>query len=184
MWSSRDIALVALFPVVNVIYTYLVGQLGWLLFGVPGSNMALIIGGVIINSVALLMFEGRRWRFLLMSVIFVILILPTNLVGNPFDIFPKIPSIINAIQADLLFNSLYGFFNKRNQLKLWSVICLVEFFLVNPLLTSIAFTFLFPPAFVSAFINVIIFLLPVSIAESVIGALIGFKIYEKAKKMG
>ena len=184
MWKSRDLALVVLFPVVNVIYTYLIGQLGWLLLGVPGSNMALIIGGVIINSVALLMFEGRRWRFLLMQLIFVILILPTNLVGTPFDILPRIPSIINAIHADILYNSIYGFFEKRNRLKLWSIICMVEFFLVNPLLTSIAFTFLFPPEFVSAFINVILLLLPVSIAESVIGALIGFKLYEKVKKIG
>lgn len=69
MWNSRDLALVVLFPIVNVIYTYLVGQLGWLILGLPGSNMALIIGGVIINSVALLMFEGRRWRFFLMQLI-------------------------------------------------------------------------------------------------------------------
>ena len=184
MWNSRDLALVILFPVVNVIYTYLIGQLAWLLAGVPGSNMALIIGGVIINSVALLMFEGRRWRFLFMQVIFVILILPTYLVGTPFDILPRIPTIINAIHADILYCSIYGFFKKRNQLKLWSIICMIEFFLVNPLLTSIAFTFLFPPKFVSAFINVVLLLLPLSIAESVIGALIGFKLYQKVKKIG
>ena len=184
MWSSRDLALVVLFPIVNVIYTYLFGQLGWMLLGVPGSNMALIIGGLIINSVALLMFEGRRWRFFLMQLIFIILILPTNLLGTPFDILPRLPSLINAIHADILYNSIYGFFNNRNQLKLWVTICLVEFFLVNPLLTAIGFTFLFPPDFVSTFIMVALLLLPVSIAESIIGSLIGFKLYEKTKRIG
>ncbi|MBN1357303.1 hypothetical protein JW988_00885 [Candidatus Bathyarchaeota archaeon] len=184
MWSSRDLALVVLFPIVNVIYTYLFGQLGWMLLGVPGSNMALIIGGVIINSVALLMFEGRRWRFFLMQFIFVVLILPTNLVGTPFDILPRLPSLINAIHADILYNSIYGFFKNRNQLKLWVTICLIEFFLVNPLLTGIAFTFLFPPDFVSTFITVVLLLLPVSIAESIVGSLIGFKLYEKTKRIG
>ena len=184
MWKARDLALVILFAVANVIYIYLVGQLGWLFSGVPGSNMALIFGSVIIYSVALLMFEGRKWRFFLMQFIFVILILPTYLVGTPFDILPRIPTVINAIHADILYNSIYGFFKKRNQLKLWTTICVVEFFLVNPLLTGITFTFLFPPAFVSTFINAVLLLLPVSIAESAIGALIGFKLYEKINKIG
>lgn len=87
------------------------------------------------------------------AINFVILILPTYLVGTPFDILPRIPTVINAIHADVLYNSIYGFFKKRNQLKLWTTICVVEFFLVNPLLTGITFTFLFPPAFVLTFIN-------------------------------
>jgi hypothetical protein len=184
MWNSRDLALVVLFAVSNVIYIYLVGQLGWLFSGIPGSNMIFIIGSAIILAVALLMYEGRRWRFLLQNILFVILILPTYLVGTPFDIVPRIPSIINAIHADILYMSLYEFFKKRKQLKLWSVIAIVEFFLVNQLLTAIVFTIIFAPAFVATFINVILLLLPVSMTESVIGALIAFKLYEKIKKIG
>lgn len=184
MWKSRDLALVILFAVVSVVYIYLVGQMAWVFSGLPGSNMVFIIGGAIVNSVALLMFEGKRWRFLLMQLIFVILILPTYLVGTPFNILPRIPTVINAIHADILYMSIYGFFKKRNQLKLWTVITAVEFFLVNPLLTGIAFTYLFPPEFVSTFINVVLLLLPVSIAESVIAALIGYKLYQKTKNIG
>jgi len=184
MWKSRDVALVVLFAVLSVVYIYLVGQLGWLFLGIPGSNMALIIGGAIINSVALLMFEGRRWRFLLMQLIFVLLILPTYLVGTPFNILPRIPTIINAIHADILYNSIYGYFKNKNKLKTWTILTQVEFFLINPLLTGIAFIYLFPPAFVSTFINVVLLLLPVSISESVIGALIGFKLYQKIRKIG
>jgi len=183
MWKSRDVALVILFAVTSVVSVYLFGQLGWMFFRVPGSNMALIIGGVIINSIALLMFEGRRWRFLLMQIIFVILILPTYLVGTPFSILPRIPILINAIHADILYMSIYGFFKKRNQLKLWTVITAIEFFLVNPLLTGIAFTYLFPPEFVSTFITVVLLLIPVSVTESVIGALIGYKLYQKTRKI-
>jgi hypothetical protein len=183
MWGSRDVALVILFAVVNVASIYLVGQMAWLVSGIPGSNMIFIITGVIINSVALLMYEGRRWRFLLQTVIFVILIIPTHLVGTPFSILPRIPSIINGIHADILFMTLYGGFKKRNQLRLWVIICMVEFFLVNPLLTGITFSYLFPPEFVETFVTVVIILLPVSITESVIGALIGYRIFQRTKKL-
>ena len=131
MWKSRDLALVILFSVSNVIYIYLVGQLGWMLSGLPGSNMLFIFGSTIILSVSLLMYEGRRWRFFLQNVIFVILSLPTYLLGTPFDIIPRIPTIINAIHVDILFMSFYGFFKNRNQLKLWSVIAVVELSLIH-----------------------------------------------------
>lgn len=183
MWSSRDVALVILFAVVNVATIYLVGQMAWLFSGIPGSNMAFVLPSAIINSVALLMYEGRRWRFLLQQVIFVILIIPTYLIGTPFDILPRIPSIINAIHADILFMTLYVGFKERGQLRLWVTICIVEFFLVNQLLTGIAFNYLFPPEFVTSFITVVILLLPVSIPESVIGALIGYRIYQRTKKL-
>lgn len=183
MWESRDIALAILFAVVNVASIYLVGQMAWLFSGLPGSNMAFVITGAIINSVALLMYEGRRWRFLLQQTIFVILIIPTYLVGTPFSILPRIPSIINSIHADILFMTIYVGFKKRSQLRLWVIICIVEFFLVNPLLTGIAFSYLFPPEFVETFITVVILLLPVSITESVIGALIGYRIYQRTKKL-
>ena len=184
MWKSRDLALVILFSVVNVASVYLVGQMAWLFTGIPGSNMIFIIIGAIINSVALLMYEGRRWRFLLQQIIFVILILPTYLVGTPFDIIPRIPTIVNAIHADILFMSLYGIFKNRGQLRLWVIICIVEFFLVNPLLTGIAFIYIFPPEFVGTFIMVVLLLLPVSITESIIGAVIGYKLYQRIRKIG
>ena len=183
MWKSRDLALVILFAVANVVYIYLAGQLGWLFSGLPGSNMAFVIGSAIILTVALLMYEGRRWRFLLQNIIFAILILPTYLVGTPFDIIPRIPLIITAIFTDILFMSLYGFFKKRDRLKLWSVIAVVEYFLVNPFLTGIVFTYIFPPAFVATFINVVLLLLPLSITESIVGALIGYKLYQRTRKI-
>lgn len=182
MWKSRDLTLVPLFAVANVIYIYLVGQLGWLFSGLPGSNMLFIFGSAFILSVSLLMYEGRRWRFLVQNIIFIILILPTHLIGTPFDIIPRIPAIINAIHADILFMSFYSFFKKRDQLKLWSLVAVIEFFLVNQLLVGIGFSFVFPPAFVATFINVILILLPLSIAQSGIGAILGYKLYQRIKK--
>jgi len=183
VWNSRDLTLVPLFAVTNVIYIYLVGQMGWLLSGVPGSNMLFIFGSTIILSVSLLMYEGRRWRFMVQNIIFVLLILPTHLVGTPWAIIPRIPSIVNAIHVDILFMSLYGFFKKRDQLKLWSVIAVVEFFVVNQLLTGIVFIFIFPPALAETAINVLLVLLPLSIAQSAIGAIIGHKLYQRTEKI-
>ena len=184
MWSSRDLALVTLFAVATVVSSYLVGQLGWLLSGIPGSNSALLIFSAIINSVALLAFEGRRWRYFLMKIIVVILILPTYLVGTPFSILPRIPIIIDAFHIDIIFMSIYEIFKKRNQVKLWIVIASVEFYLVNLLLAGIVFSYLFPPEFVTTYINTVLLLLPISIGESIIGALIGYKVYQRIEEVG
>ena len=119
-----------------------------------------------------------------MNIIFALLIFPTNFGGVPFDIVGRVPIFFVAVIADILFNSLYGIFEKRNRLFLWITISMVAFFLLNPLSYSIFFSLFYAPKVASVFINTVLLLLPVIIIESIGGALIGFKIFQRLEKSG
>ena len=105
MWPSNDLALVVFLAILNLIFTALLGQMAWLVSGIPGSNMVFSIGYAILISFALLVFEGRRWRFFTQSVLIIVLALPTYLNGPPFDVIIRLPVFLNALHGDLLFNS-------------------------------------------------------------------------------
>ncbi|TRO45978.1 hypothetical protein E2P65_06530 [Candidatus Bathyarchaeota archaeon] len=184
LWSSRDLALVILLAVASFAYTALVGQLAWLFTGIPGSNLIFTIGHAILISLALLIYQGKRWRFFLQHILFAILIIPTYLQGTPFEVLPRLGIVMHGIQADILFNTLYGFFNERNKLVCLSVFIAVEFFLAAPFINILWFSLIYPPVFVTVFISTILLLLPVIIVESLIGGLIGYKIYQRVKKVG
>ncbi len=184
MWNSKDVAFIIMFTVLNFVYTVFVGQLAWMFSGIQGTNLLLIIGGVIINSFALLYFRGRRWRFMIYQILFAILVIPTYLLGVPFDVLARVPIIIVGVLSDLIFNSFYGFFERRNKLNWWVIIDMVAFFLMTPSIAILFFSFMYAPAFVSAFISTIVLLLPVVIVESIIGAIIGYNIYQRVKKIG
>ena len=184
MWNSKDLALVILITVASLIFTASVGQLAWLFSGVPGSNMAFTIGNSIIISLGLLLFKGRRWRFLLMQALFALLVIPTFLLGTPFDVLPRLIILLHGIQGDIILNSFYGYFEKKGKLLWWSIFCSVEFFIVSPFLSILWFSIIFPPAFVTTFTNTILILLPLSITESVAGGFIAHKIYQRIEKVG
>ena len=184
VWPGRDLALVILLAVASFVYTVLVGQLAWLFTGIPGSNLLFTIGHAILISLALLTYQGKRWRFLLQHALFAILIIPTYLQGTPFEVLPRLAMVMHGIQADILFNTIYGFFKERNKLVWLSIFIAVEFFLAAPFINILWFSLIYPPAFVTAFINTILLLLPVVIFESLIGGLIGYKIYQRVKEVG
>jgi len=184
LWSSKDLAFIIVFTVLNFVYTLLFGQLAWLFSGVPGSNLLLIIGGVIVNSFALLHFQGRRWRFAVYQILFAILVIPTFLLGVPFDVIARLPIVVVGIVSDVLFNSFFGFFKRQDKLMWWVIIDMIIFFLMTPFVTSIYFSFVYAPEFVSFFVNNVILLIPIVIIESVVGAIIGYKLYERGKKEG
>ena len=157
MWSSKDIALIIMFSVLNFVYTALVGQLAWLLSGIQGTNLLLIIGGVIINSFALLYFQGRRWRFAVYQILFAILVIPTYLLGVPFDIVARTPIVIVGVLSDIIFNSFYALFKKHKKLMWWTIIDMLAFFLMTPFISILFFSIIYAPAVVSALINTVLF---------------------------
>ena len=80
MWSSRDVAIIVGLAVVNLVFSALAGQLGWLTTGMPGSN--LVIFGIVYAlfvSFALLIFEGKRWKFFVQSILIVMILFPHTL---------------------------------------------------------------------------------------------------------
>jgi len=184
MWSSKDLAFVVIFSVLNFVYTALIGQIAWLLSGIPGTNLLLIIGGVIINSFALLYFQGRRWRFMVYQTIFAILVIPTFLLGVPFDIIARVPIVIVGVLSDIIFNSFYELSKKHDKLIWWAIINQVVFFLMTPFTAILFFSTIYIQPYISGFINIVMLLLPVVIAESIIGAIIGYRIYQRVKTIG
>lgn len=184
MWESRDLALVILFAVTNFVYTVFIGQIAWLFTGIPGSNYLFSIGFAIIISLALLMYQGRRWRFLLQNMLFAILVIPTYFGGIPFDILARIPIIINALQVDIVCNSIYGFFKRSNKLRWWAIISTLELFLISPFVQMLNFYLFYLPTVLATFVNVILLMLPVIIIEGIAGAIIGYKLYQRIEKVG
>ena len=182
LWSSRDLALVLVLAVASFVYTALIGQLGNMITGILGFNYFFVIGHAIIISLSFLLYQGRRWRFFLQTVIVALLTLPTFMTGQPFDVLSKWPAIAGGFLVDLIFNSLYSSFIKRKQSLLWALLSVLAFFLITPLLAAVnIFLFYFPQVF-TTYVSVYLMLFPVTIIELFFGCFIGKQIYTRINK--
>ncbi len=158
-------------------------QMATPLTGITGANYVFTILLAILSSFSLLVYEGRRWRFLFQMTLFTFLIFPTYIGGVPFDLFSKIHLVINAFFGDVLFNSIYGAFRKKDRLDLWAILVTVVFWVLNPFFGMLTKTFFFPPEFAYRILSILYWILPVIIVESIIGGYIGYEIYRKTIKL-
>ena len=182
MMHSRDLTLVIILAVVSFVYTTFVGQLGNLLTGIQGLNYLFIIGHMIFISFGFLMYEGRRWRLFLQGVLAAFLTLATFLSGSPFDPLSKIPMIATSFFGDLIFNSLYGFFRDRNKLVWLAIIVVLGYAFMLPIFVTINTSLFYTPQLLNLYLSVYVLLLPVTIVETIIGALVGTLIYKRINK--
>jgi len=182
LWSSRDLALVIILAVASFVYTMFVGQLGNMITGILGLNYFFVIGHAIIISLSFLMYQGRRWRFFLQTVIVAFLTLPTFMTGQPFDLLSKWPSIAGGFLIDLIFNSLYSSFVKRKQLLLWAFLSVLVFFIIVPLFAAMNMFLFYPPQVFTTYVSVYFLLFPVTIIELLIGSLIGRQTFTRINK--
>ena len=182
MWKSRDLALVILLSVVSFLYTVFVGQLGNLITGVLGLNYIFIFGHAIFISFGFLMYEGRRWRFLLQTTLVALLTIPTYMSGMPFDVLARIPMIIGAFFSDLILNSVYAVFRKRNRLVLWGTLAVFVFLIFTPFFVAMNMFLFYAPEVFTMYVTVYFLLLPVTIVEVVVGSIVGYKICKRVKK--
>jgi hypothetical protein len=178
LWNSRDIALIITLAVTGFVYTALVFQIGFLFSGIPGSNYLFVIGQAIWNSIAFLLFEGKRWRLLFTITLFSLLTMPTSAMGTPFNILPRIPLILNALQLDVIMNTVYPFFKRRNKLMLAAIVFSLENFIIDGILRLATYPVFYSPEYASTFVGIFLMMLPVIIIESVAGGYLGFKIYD------
>jgi hypothetical protein len=183
LWRSVELALVIVFAALGLAYTIIVAQMGYFITGIQGANFLFIIGYVIFISSQFLLFKGKKLRYFVSTVLFVLLITPTNFAGAPFDIIARIPIIIHAFFADLFFNSVYGFFERHNKLFWWTILLSVEYNVVTPVLSILFYSFFYPPEFVETFTSAVLFMFPVIIIESIAGGYLGYKVYSKVEKL-
>jgi hypothetical protein len=181
--KSKDISFAISFALVSFGYTVFVGQIGTMITGIAGINYIFAIGHAIIMSVSLLVYRGRRWRFFFQSLLLTLLIIPTHMAGTPFDALARIPMVINNFFADLLFNSLYGFFQRVNRLVWWATLAAITTTLLDSFFTVIIWSQIYSPEFMATYVNVVILMIPVIIVEAVAGGYLGYKIYGRVEKL-
>ena len=181
MWETRDLTLVIILAVVSFIYTQLVGQLGTIITGIQGFNYLFIVGHMVFISFGFLIYEGKRWRLLLQGILAALLTLTTFLSGAPFDIVSKIPMILTSFFGDLIFNSLYQRFERRNKLIWLAILVVIGYMLMLPVFVSLNMFLFYLPQALNMYINVYVLLFPVTITETVIGGYLGYQIYRRVK---
>jgi hypothetical protein len=184
MRKSRYIAFMVTLAATNFVFSALVGQLGWLSTGIPGSNM--VIFGVIFAifpSITLLIFKEKRWLFFMQSLLVVMLSLPTYVGGIPFDVISRIPVIVAAVQCDILFNSIHGFFEKREKLLWWAILGSIDVTLITQVIGILVWPLVLAPEAITLWINLIPLLFPVIIIETAVGAYLGYRIYKKVQTL-
>jgi hypothetical protein len=181
--ETKDLTRAILLAVIVFVTHSWAGQLPYLLTGIPGIGYYLIIVHTILYGVAALIFEGRRWRMLFMTVLMVILTMPLHMGGQPYDIISRLPIITSIFVYDLIFNSLYGTFKKKDKLALWAIIGVTFHFVFGTLL-DIPFNLLFyGPEVVEAIFNIVVTFLPVIFVEAIVGAYLGYLIYKRIKSI-
>jgi hypothetical protein len=120
---------------------------------------------------------------LFMTVLMVILTMPLHLGGQPYDIVSRLPIITSIFCYDVIFNSLYGTFKRKDKLALWAVLGVTFHFVFGTLL-DVPFNLLFyGPEVVDAIFNVVVTFMPVIIIESIIGAYLGYIIYRRIESI-
>jgi riboflavin transporter FmnP len=116
MKTSRDLALIAMFSALSFVFNVLIGQLPGLVTGLAGMGYVFTIVYSIIQSVAYLMYEGRRWRILAQALLLNLL----YFLFIPSWTLPlAMATILNMFIVDLVFNSFHGKFERDNRLFRW-----------------------------------------------------------------
>src|SRR3989304_3497970 len=181
MWSSKDIACIIFLAVLGLVSTALVVQMAGLISGIPGANYVFTIVLAVQTSFSFLAYEGRRWRFFVQFSLFTFMVIPTYLGGPPFDVPGRIHFFITGFLADLVINSFYETFKKREKLDWWSVSGALLFWVMLPFSALLIRPLFYSPEAVALFANVVLLLLPVIIAESIAGGYLGYRIYLRVR---
>jgi hypothetical protein len=182
MWSSRDVALIITLAVLGFINFATVLQTFSLLTGIPGIVYGVDIIGATLSTVGFLLFEGRRWRRTAMGFLIFSIALPLN-IGSSYNIITRIPIILKMLISDVVFNSFYGYFERRKKLAWLAIFQSVTFFVTSPFFDILFFSFFVPFASLTPLLNLVIIMLPLIIGLSATGGYIGYKIYRRLIKI-
>lgn len=182
MWSSRDVALVIVTAALVFASTLLIFQNATVITGIVGANYIFTFGMALFVSLTFILFEGRRWRFFVHNLLVTLFTFPTTLGGPPYDVFPRLVLIVAGLIADLIVNSLYGRFKRKDKLLWWTMLSGTTFFLILPFFQTLFFPLFFPPEFIENFKNVVFIMLPWIVGGSLFGGYLAYFIYGKIPK--
>lgn len=182
LWSSRDVSLTIFLGVLAFVYSASTIQISFLITGIPGIGYVFTFGIAIIFTIGFLMFEGRRWRFFVLTVIYQLLISFILVNLGPFHVFRAIPMLTHAFIQDIIFNSVYEFFKERKKLLLYSIVSSLLGVVLDTFLRVLIYPIVMPPEFTSAYLSVTMIMVPVILFNAVFGGYVAFKIYERIVK--
>ena len=179
MKNSRDIALIIMFAALSFVFNVLIGQVPRLITGIRGIEYFFTIVYSIIQSVAYLMYGGRRWRILAQALLLSSLYLVFIPSWTPLV---AMATITNMFIVDLIFNSFYGKFQRDNRLFRWILALQVYSWTTHGFMV-LAFTLIFVPmdAVIALFGPLMFVTLPITIIEAIAGSYIGYNIYGRVR---
>jgi hypothetical protein len=180
--ESRDVALIIMFAALEIGFQVLIGQVPGLITGIEGIGYVFTILYSIIQSVAYLMYEGRRWRIFAQGLLHALIAFPLI----PTFIFPAaLAAIVNTLILDLIFNSVYKRFKSANKLFSWILIGQIFYWITQPLWLLLFSSFFVPVEEVIStwFVPIMSVMLPIMIIEAIAGSYLGYKIYRRVEKI-
>ena len=181
--KSRDIALIIMFAVLNLVLFAMIGQLPELFTGIPAIGYVFIIFYAITGSVAMLMYQGRRWRLFTQGLLFSSIAFILARIWTPTA---AIVTILTSLIIDVVFNSYYEFFKRKNKLHWWVILSQIYSWTTQPIWTMLFVALFIAPFEVvlrNWFIPLILVMLPAIIIQAIAGGYIGYKIYRRVEKL-
>ncbi|MEJ2242796.1 MAG: hypothetical protein P8Y18_11750 [Candidatus Bathyarchaeota archaeon] len=181
MWSSKEITLVIIFAAISLIYSATVIQIPKFLTGIIGLGYILGFGMVIILNVAFLSFEGSRWKFISVVIIERMLLSVILVYMGPTIFIKSIPLFAGKFIQDVIFNTIYGYFKKRNKLLWLTIIFSVTGLILDVIFRILLFPFLISPEYTTSFIGTVSIMFPLIIFNGLFGGFLGHQIYNRIK---
>ena len=182
MTNSRDVALIIMFAVLSFVFQVLIGQVPSLITGITGIGYVFTIVYSITQTVAWLMFEGRRWRIFGLGVLSSLIALTFIPTWTPPV---AIATIVNNLIVDVIFNSLHESFERKNKLVWWVVLAQVYYWATHSIWALLFYSLFIPleEVLTNWFIPIGSVMIPVMIIEAIAGSYIGYKIYSRVEKL-
>ena len=186
MKNSRDIALIIVFAVLIVVFRLFIGRIVGMIEIPPfgGSTAYLLsIFFSIIHSLSFLMYRGKRWRLFSQAIISTLLYLT---LVNPSIRGIEMATITNLFIVDIVFNSFYGRFDRKEKLLWLTILFQVYYWATHAiwvLLYNSIFFYSFGGLMNNWFIPIMSILIPVMVIEGLIGGYTGHKIFQRVKKV-
>ena len=186
MKQTRDLTLIIMFAVLLLIENILVSRVSESVTGIAGFGYLFTIIYSITLSVAYLMYRGKRWRIITQVSLYSLLqIFLLPFASLHYSIPPLLATVINASTIDIVANSFYEFFNRRDRLVIWVILTQLYYWGTHSIWTLVFTSLLFAP-FESAlkywFIPVALGMIPVMVVEAIAGGYIGNKIYKRVEQ--
>jgi hypothetical protein len=151
------------------------------MINIPGLAYILSIFFSIIYSLFFLMCKGRRWRLFSQALLSTLLYITfINSTFHPTEM----ATLLNLFIADVVFNSLYGSFERKNKLLWLTILFQAYFWATYPLWLLVFYSVQFYTfeAFLMNWFIPTMSITPVLILEGLAGGFIGYQIYRRVKQ--